>query len=127
MTERNNIAKEVMVELEIPIKVYVFIVLIIVIYFLYKFFFSKEEIIEFLDKSKYQLLKDEDKLNLFTQFNTKINRDYLDFSNYYNEIGYSKIYGNGKNKNNCKDNKSKEIIIKKNKRVSFTQNIIYEN
>ena len=138
---------DIIMDLEIPLKVYVLIILTIVIMFVYKYFFSKEEIFDFIEKSKKSSLNsysnEESNLNLLTQLNTKINRDYLDNSKYYNETGYLKIYGNHKkertlnmekiekDKNNeltdlNKKDKSK-IFIKKNKKVGFSNKIIYEN
>ena len=79
------------------------------------------------------------KLNLLTKLNTKINRDYLDNSKYYHKVGLSKIYGiekeetksnlNIKNKRNYKsviENKY-NMSIKKEKKVFFSNVIIYEN
>ena len=142
--EKNE--SEIILDLEIPFKVYILIVLAIVIMFVYKYFFAKEEIFEFIEKSKKSSsnlpLNEEDNLNLLTQLNTKINRDYLDNSKYYNETGYSKIYGKhkknstlnmgkslkAKNTDSNKKEKSK-IFIKKNKKVKvgFSNKIIYEN
>ena len=52
---------------------------------------------------------EEDKLDLLTKLNTKINRDYLDNSKYYNEEGYFRIYGNknGRENINKKSNSNK--------------------
>ncbi len=143
--EKNE--SDIIMDLEIPLKVYILIGLAIVIMFVYKYFFSKEEIFEFIEKSKKSSLKlysnEENNLNLLTQLNTKINRDYLDNSKYYNETGYMKIYGSHKkdrtlnmrksekDKNDIstdlnKKDKSK-IFIKKNKKVGFSNKIIYEN
>ena len=143
--EKNE--SEIILDLEIPFKVYILIVLAIVIMFVYKYFFAKEEIFEFIEKSKKSSsnlpLNEEDNLNLLTQLNTKINRDYLDNSKYYNETGYLKIYGNHKknrtvnmrksekdknDKSNDLNKKGKsKIFIKKNKKVGFSNKIIYEN
>ena len=145
MLEKNE--SDIIMDLEIPLKVYILIVLAIVIMFVYKYFFSKEEIFEFIEKSKKSSLNissnAEDNLNLLTQLNTKINRDYLDNSKYYNETGYLKIYGNHKknrtvnmgksekdknDKSNDLNKKGKsKILIKKNKKVGFSNKIIYEN
>ena len=145
MVEKNE--SDIIMDLEIPLKVYILIVLSIVIMFVYKYFFAKEEIFEFIEKSKKSSLNlysnEEDNLNLLTQLNTKINRDYLDNSKYYNETGYMKIYGNHKKEctlNKGKSEKSKndistdlnkkdksKIFIKKNKKVGFSNKIIYEN
>ena len=139
LSEENN-TKDIIMDLNIPFKAYFFLFLIIIIIVLCKYYFSNEEIFEFIEKSKKSSLKlfsdENDKLKLLTELNTKINRDYLDNSKYYNEVGYSKIYGNNKKSsdinekkiNNDKKNKNKnKIFIKKNKKVCFSNNIIYEN
>ena len=143
--EKNE--NDIILDLEIPLKVYILIVLAIVIMFVYKYFFAKEEIFDFIEKSKKSSsnlsLNEEDNLNLLTQLNTKINRDYLDNSKYYNETGYLKIYGNHKKNNTLNMGKSEKakndlsshlnkkdkskIFIKKNKKVGFSNKIIYEN
>ncbi len=142
MLTDENLTKDLIMDLNIPFKIYVLLFFLIIIYIIFKYFFSSEEIFEFIEKSKKTSLKlfsDEvEKLKLLTQLNTKINRDYLDNSKYYNKVGYSKIYGNkfekgkdkenfhNKNNNNKKENK-KNIFIKKIKKVGFSNNIIYEN
>ena len=145
MIEKNE--NDIIMDLEIPLKVYILIALSIIIMLVYKYFFSKEEIFEFIEKSKKSSLNlfsnEEENLNLLTQLNTKINRDYLDNSKYYNETGYLKIYGNQKKDsslNKRKNEKTKndistdlnkkdksKIFIKKNKKVGFSNKIIYEN
>ena len=136
-----NSSKDLIMDLNIPFKIYALLLFLIIIYIIFKYFFSSEEIFEFIEKSKRSSLKlfsDEvEKLKLLTQLNTKINRDYLDNSKYYNKAGYSKIYGNHlKNekdkeslngKINNKKEKKKNIFIKKIKKVEFSNNIIYEN
>ena len=141
-----NTSKDLIMDLNIPFKIYALLLFLIFIYIIFKYFFSSEEIFEFIEKSKKSSLKlfsDEvEKLKLLTQLNTKINRDYLDNSKYYNKIGYSKIYGNhlekekdkeclnGKKNNKINNNKKEEkknIFIKKIKKVGFSNNIIYEN
>ena len=138
-----NTSKDLIMDLNIPFKIYFLLFLFIITYVIFKYFFSSEEIFEFIEKSKKNIsenrLNEENKLNLLIKLNTKINRDYLDNSKYYNEIGYTKIYGNKKenvkeilldDKNKIKNitgnNKSK-IIIRKRKKVEFSNNIIYEN
>ena len=119
---------DIIMDLEIPLDVYLILFLIIIFIIIFKYFFSKEEIFEFISN-------EEDRLNLLTKLNTKINRDYLDNSNYYNETGYFKIYGNKKEKTSFhsieryqKDKShNNNIFIKKNKKVCFSENIIYEN
>ena len=132
--EQTNDSKDIMMDLNIPFQFYIIFILIIIIVITIKYFCSSEEIFEFIEKSKKNSLKsfsdEEDKLDLLTKFNTKINRDYLDNSKYYNEEGYNRIYGNKNAKNNDND-KSKnknddKIYIKKNKKVCFSDDIIYE-
>ena len=139
----DKITKDIIMDLNIPFKVYIYLLLIILLVVIIKYFFSKEEIFDFLEKSKekkIQATKNEDmKLNLLTKLNTKINRDYLDNSKYYHKVGLSKIYGiekeetksnlNIKNKRNYKsviENKY-NMSIKKEKKVFFSNVIIYEN
>ena len=125
-----------MLDLNIPWIVYLLLLVLILLFVLLKYLFSKEDIIDYIEKSQKRSCKDEDKLTLLTKVNTKINRDYLDNSEYYNEKGYRKIYGHIKNKipnekininshkiNRCNHN----IYIKKNKKVAFSNYIIYEN
>ena len=129
-----NNANDIMMDLNIPFQVYILLFLLVIIYVVFKYFYSSEEIFEFIEKSKKKS-NEVDKLNLLTELNTKINRDFLDNSKYYNEVGYSKIYGNKKEKENIdnkeintnnNENKNK-IFIKKSKKVGFSDTIIYEN
>ena len=129
-----NNANDIMMDLNIPFQVYILLFLLVIIYVVFKYFYSSEEIFEFIEKSKKKS-NEVDKLNLLTELNTKINRDFLDNSKYYNEVGYSKIYGNKKEKENIdnkeintnnNENKNK-IFIKKSKKVGFSDTIIYDN
>ena len=137
----NNNPTDIIMDLNIPFKVYFILFILIIIIIALKHFFSKEELFDFIEnknKKSEGESNGNDKLNLLTKLNTKINRDYLDNSKYYNEIGYFKIYGcqkennttNGnkthKNNNESKDSK-KKIIITKNRKVGFSNNILYEN
>ena len=135
---KENTSNDLIMDLNIPFKIYFLLFLLIIIYVIFKYFFSSEEIFDFIEQSRKKFfLNEESKLNLLTKLNTKINRDYLDNSKYYNEIGYSKIYGNKKanekeiidnNKSNPLEEKNKnKIFIKKRKKVGFSNNIIYEN
>ena len=134
MVKVENNANDIMMDLNIPFQVYILLFLLVIIYVVFKYFYSSEEIFEFIEKSKKKS-NEVDKLNLLTELNTKINRDFLDNSKYYNEVGYSKIYGNKKEKENIdnkeintnnNENKNK-IFIKKSKKVGFSDTIIYEN
>ena len=139
--EENN-TKDIIMDLNIPFLAYFFLLLIIIVIVLCKYFCSSEEIFEFIEESKKSSLKlfsdQKYKLKLFTKLNTKINRDHLDNSKYYKEIGYSKIYGNKKDKqsleikekylnNNIEKKNKNKIFIKKSKKVCFSNNILYEN
>ena len=128
--EKNS--DDIMMELNIPFQVYILLFLLIIIYVTFKYFYSSEEIFEFIEKSKK--INEDEKLNLLTKLNTKINRDkdFLDNSKYYNEVGYIKIYGkkekeNIDNKEINKIRNENKIFIKKNKKVGFSDIIIYEN
>ena len=134
MVKVENNANDIMMDLNIPFQVYILLFLLVIIYIVFKYFYSSEEIFEFIEKSKKKS-NEVDKLNLLTELNTKINRDFLDNSKYYNEVGYSKIYGNKKEKENINnkeintnnnENKNK-IFIKKSKKVGFSDTIIYDN
>ena len=141
LSEENN-TNDIIMDLNIPFTAYLCLILIIIVIVLCKYFFSSEELFEFIEKSKKSSLKlfsdENDKLKLLTELNTKINRDHLDNSKYYNEVGYTKIYGKKKDKQSSdineklinkdieKKNRNK-IFIKKNKKVCFSDNITYEN
>lgn len=132
INEQNNDTKDIMMDLNIPFKFYLFLLLIIIIIVVVKYFYSNEEIFEFIEKTKKNSLKafsdEEDKLDLLTKLNTKINRDYLDNSKYYNEEGYFRIYGNKNTAKNINNKSSiNKIYIKKIKKVGFSKDIIYEN
>ena len=128
--EKNS--DDIMMELNIPFQVYILLFLLIIIYVAFKYFYSSEEIFEFIENSKK--INEDEKLNLLTKLNTKINRDkdFLDNSKYYNEAGYIKIYGKKEKENNNSKEINKirnenKIFIKKNKKVGFSDIIIYEN
>ena len=128
---------DIIMDLEIPFYIYILLFFIVVIILIIKFLNPNEEIFDFIEKSKYDSIKtfseDENKLKLLTKLNTKINRDYLDNSKYYFEKGYNKIYHNeGQNTKEEKEKLIKEcqkerFYIKKNKKVEFSNNIIYED
>lgn len=133
-----NDNEDIILDLEIPFYVYIMIFCIIIIILILNYVNPKEGIFDFIEKSKQNSLSQfsskENKLDLLTKLNTKINRDYLDHSKYYFEKGYNKIYEINKssikdnNKDSEKEKKEKEkIFIKKNKKVGFSNNIIYEN
>ena len=88
----NNGKDDIMLDLEIPLYIYVILFFIIIIIIIFRYIYSTEEIFDFIDKSKKESLKqfsnNEEKLNLLTKLNTKINRDYLDNSKYYHDKGY---------------------------------------
>ena len=128
--------EDIILDLEIPFYVYIIIFCIIIIILILNYFNPKEEIFDFIKKSKKDSLEQfsskENKLILLTKLNTKINRDYLDNSKYYFEKGYKKIYENNKSsiRDNIKDSqkeKEEKFFIKKTKKVVFSNNIIYEN
>ena len=130
--EDNKSQSYIMEDLNIPLSFYIILVVVIIILIIIKYIFSTEEIFQFIDKAKKNSLKyfkdESDMLNLLTKLNTKINRDFLDNSEYYNKVGYSKIYGceNEKNKKNLsKSEKTHKIII--NKKVRFNNEVIFEN
>ena len=138
MSQNNiNNNNDIIMDLEIPSYVYIIIFIIFIIIFIFKYFFSNEEIFDFIEKNKKELLKtfskEETQINLLTKLNTKINRDYLDNSDYYYEKGRKKIYEDERTSLKCADknhkleNKKEKVYIKKNKKVGFSDDIIYEN
>ena len=57
ITEQNNDTKDIMMDLNIPFKFYLFLLLIIIIIVVVKYFYSNEEIFEFIEKTKKNSLK----------------------------------------------------------------------
>ena len=133
MPIEDNNTTDIIMDLNIPFKVYFILFILVLIIIALKYFFSKEEILDFIEKNikkSSEQSNENDKLNLLTKINTKINRDCLENSKYYNELGFFKIYGYQKEnntKNNLSNENKKSIIIAKNKKVGFSNNIIYEN
>ena len=137
MSPQNINNNDIIMDLEIPYYVYIALFIIVVCILIYKQIYPNEELFDFIEKSKKdslnQFSKKENKLLLLTKLNTKINRDYLDNSEYYYEKGYNKIYEN--NKFDIKENKkilekdgnNEKVYITKIKKVGFSNNIIYEN
>ena len=137
MSPQNINNNDIIMDLEIPYYVYIALFIIVVCILIYKQIYPNEELFDFIEKSKKdslnQFSKKENKLLLLTKLNTKINRDYLDNSEYYYEKGYNKIYEN--NKFDIKENKKilekdgndEKVYITKIKKVGFSNNIIYEN
>ena len=106
--------------------IFVFIVIVIIII---KYLTSKEEIFDEIEKLKNKMINfNLDKLSILTIINTKINRDYLENSKYYNNEGYKEIYGNenyneyinSNINNNLKGNNNKK---NKKMKVTFNDNI----
>ena len=128
---------DIIMDLEIPFYVYILLFFIFVIILIIKYLNPNEEIFDFIEKSRHDFQKtfseDENKLKLLTKLNTKINRDYLDNSKYYFVKGYNKIYHNELQSTNeekeklIKESKKERFYIKKNKKVGFSNNIIYED
>ena len=130
---------DIILDLEIPFYVYFILFCIIIFILILNYINPKEEIFDFIEKSKHDPLENfstkENKLILLTKLNTKINRDYLDNSHYFYEKGYKKIFEDertslkniNKKNDNDNENKKEKIYIKKNKRVGFSNDIIYEN
>ena len=137
MSDNNNCNKDIILDLEIPYYVYIILIFVFLIIFVFKYINSTEEIFDFIEKNKKDLFQsfseEETKKNLLTKLNTKINRDYLDNSKYYYEKGFNKIYENNElnkrkeKKQSEKVNNIEKVYIKRNKKVGFTNNIIYED
>ena len=75
---------DIILDLEIPFYVYFILFCIIIFILILNYINPKEEIFDFIEKSKHDPLENfstkENKLILLTKLNTKINRDYLDNS-----------------------------------------------
>lgn len=115
MNTKENLSQDLILDLNIPFIAYVIVFLLIILCVAVKYFFSSEEIFDFIEKEQKKFLPDneKEKLSLLTKINTKINRDFLDNSKYYNENGIHKIFGE-KNSNynfECTDDNSRYSYI----------------
>ena len=106
-------------------KVFIFCFFTILIYAFFKYLFSQDEIIFEIEKIKNKTLTFSEKISYFTKINTKINRDYLEHSKYYNEKGFQEIFGKEieNNLNNVNKDKNYNKDIKK---VKFSDIIVYD-
>jgi hypothetical protein len=109
-----------------PFKIIIFFLVLIILYLCFQCFFSKEEILIEIEKMKNQSLSFSEKISCFTKINTKINRDYLEDSKFYNEKGFKEIFGKQYNKNNSNINKGKIENNKINKKVKFSNIIVFD-
>ena len=109
-----------------PFKIIIFFSVLIILYLCFQCFFSKEEILIEIEKMKNQSLSFSEKISWFTKINTKINRDYLEDSIFYNEKGFKEIFGKEYNKNNSNINKGKIENNKINKKVKFSNIIVFD-
>ena len=109
-----------------PFKIIIFFSVLIILYLCFQCFFSKEEILIEIEKMKNQSLSFSEKISSFTKINTKINRDYLEDSKFYNEKGFKEIFGKEYNKNNSNINKGKIENNKINKKVKFSNIIVFD-
>ena len=109
-----------------PFKIIIFFLVLIILYLCFQCFFSKEEILIEIEKMKNQSLSFSEKISCFTKINTKINRDYLEYSIFYNEKGFKEIFGKEYNKNNSNINKGKIENNKINKKVKFSNIIVFD-
>ena len=109
-----------------PFKIIIFFLVLIILYLCFQCFFSKEEILIEIEKMKNQSLSFSEKISCFTKINTKINRDYLEDSKFYNEKGLKEIFGKEYNKNNSNINKGKIENNKINKKVKFSNIIVFD-
>ena len=109
-----------------PFKIIIFFLVLIILYLCFQCFFSKEEILIEIEKMKNQSLSFSEKISCFTKINTKINRDYLEDSKFYNEKGFKEIFGKEYNKNNSNINKGNIENNKINKKVKFSNIIVFD-
>ena len=107
------------------IKVFIFCFFAILIYAFFKCLFSKDEIIFEIEKIKNKTLTFSEKISYYTKINTKINRDYLEHSKYYNKKGFQELFGKEieNNLNNVNKDKNYNKDIKK---VKFSDIIVYD-
>jgi hypothetical protein len=106
------------------IKNFIFCIFAFLICAFIKYLFSKDEIIFEIEKIKNKTLTFSEKISYFTKINTKINRDYLEHSKFYNEKGFHEIFG--KEIENSINNVNKDKINKDIKKVKFSDIIIYD-
>ena len=109
----------------ISFKYFIFISLFLLFIIIIKYLFSKEDIIIEIEKIKNMSLSLSEKITFFTKINTQINRDYLDDSKYYNEKGFTQIFGMDNDKNLFNVDKLK-VNNKNIKKVKFSDDIIYD-
>jgi hypothetical protein len=116
----------------ISLKIYIYMTLIILFLNILKIIKSKNKFlkeIEDFKKSKNSELSNE-KIKFFTKLNTKINRDYLDYSNYYSKSNFNCIFDKNLKMNKINYNFFKKVsnIYKKfkkkpKKNVKFSENL----
>ena len=116
----------------ISFKIYIYMTLIILFLNILKIIKSKNKFlkeIEDFKKSKNSELSNE-KIKFFTKLNTKINRDYLDYSNYYSKSNFNCIFDKNLKMNKINYNFFKKVsnIYKKfkkkpKKNVKFSENL----
>ena len=109
----------------ISIKYFIFISLFFSFIIIIKYLLSKEDIIIEIEKIKNMSLSLPEKISFLTKINTQINRDYLDDSKYYNEKGFTQIFGMDNDKNLFNVDKLK-VNNKNVKKVKFSDDIIYD-
>jgi hypothetical protein len=116
----------------ISFKIYIYMTLIILFLNFVKIIKSKNKFskeIETFKKTKKSNSSNE-KIKLFTKLNTQINRDYLDYSNYYSKSNFKSIFGKNIKINKLNYNLLKKVenIYKKfnnkpKKKVKFSENL----
>ena len=106
-------------------KFYIYFIIFILVSLLIKYIFSKEEIIVEIEKIKNKTLTLSEKMSFFTKINTKINRDYLDDSNFYNQKSFKEIFGKEINNDFLNVNKGK-TSKKDIKKVKFSNIDVFD-
>ena len=74
------------------------------------------------EKIKNKSLILSEKVSFYTKINSKINRDYLEHSKFYNEKGFQEIFGKEMINNINKD----KMYNKDIKKVKFSDIIVYD-
>ena len=123
----NKTQKDFISNIEEPIsmKFYIYFIIFIFASLLIKYIFSKEEIIVEIEKIKNKTLTLSEKISFFTKINTKINRDYLDNSNFYNQKSFKEIFGKEINNDFLNINKGK-TSKKDIKKVKFSNIDVFD-
>jgi len=114
----------------ISFKIYIYMTLIILFLNILKIIKSKNKFLKEIEtfKKTTKSNSSNEKIKLFTKLNTKINRDYLDYSNYYSKSNFKSIFGKNMKINKINYNILKKVAniykkFKSKKKVKFSENL----